>query len=300
MQKIQSRVAIRLGHTLISLTVGAAISVTACADDLTGSGKLLLTGGVTQVEGAAGGGLTPWAVIGGYGTQDQIGANAFYTNVNTGDYLFQSTGALVGLYDRVELSFARQSFNTRDVGTLLGLGQGFTFHQNVFGVKVKLAGDAVLESNDWMPQVSLGVQYKDNDRGAVVRAVGAKDNNGTDVYLTATKLLLNESLVLNGTLRVTKANQLGILGFGGDKHDNYRAMLEGSAAWLIRHDLALGIEARQKPDNLGVAKEDAWYDAFVAWAPTKHVSVTLAYASLGNIVLKDHQKAPYLSLQAGF
>ena len=28
------------------------------------SGKLLLTGGVSQVEGAAGGGLTPWAVIG--------------------------------------------------------------------------------------------------------------------------------------------------------------------------------------------------------------------------------------------
>ena len=27
------------------------------------SGKLLLTGGVTQVEGAAGGGLTPWAAV---------------------------------------------------------------------------------------------------------------------------------------------------------------------------------------------------------------------------------------------
>ena len=38
------------------------------------SGKLLLTGGVTQVEGAAGGGLAPWAVIGGQGTRDQVGA----------------------------------------------------------------------------------------------------------------------------------------------------------------------------------------------------------------------------------
>jgi hypothetical protein len=278
----------------------ALASGTTQAESLAGSGKLLLTGGVTQVEGAAGGGLTPWAVIGGYGTQDQIGANAFYTNVNSGDYLFQSAGALVGLYDRVELSYARQSFNTRDVGTALGLGNGFVFHQDVVGAKVKLAGDAILEQSDWMPQISAGLQYKHNDRGAVVRSVGAKDADGVDVYVSATKLLLDQSLLLNGTVRATKANQLGILGFGGDKRNGYRAMLEGSAAWLLRRDLALGVEFRQKPDNLGVAKEDNWYDAFIAWAPTKHVSVTLAYAHLGNIVLRDKQHAPYLSLQAGF
>jgi len=43
------------------------------------SNKLLLTGGVSQVEGAAGGGLTPWAVIGGYGTNNEIGGNIHYT-----------------------------------------------------------------------------------------------------------------------------------------------------------------------------------------------------------------------------
>ena len=64
------------------------------------SGKLLLTGGVTQVEGSAGGGLTPWAVIGGYGTRDQIGANAYYTRINVSDYNLQSFGALVGIRDR--------------------------------------------------------------------------------------------------------------------------------------------------------------------------------------------------------
>lgn len=34
-------------------------------------GKLLLTGGVTQIEGAGGGRLTPWALIGGYGSDGQ-------------------------------------------------------------------------------------------------------------------------------------------------------------------------------------------------------------------------------------
>lgn len=33
-------------------------------------GRLLLTGGVSTIEGAGGGGLVPWALIGGYGTRD--------------------------------------------------------------------------------------------------------------------------------------------------------------------------------------------------------------------------------------
>ena len=39
-----------------------------------GDGKLLLTGGVSSIDGAAGGGLTPWAVTGSYATSGQFGA----------------------------------------------------------------------------------------------------------------------------------------------------------------------------------------------------------------------------------
>jgi len=264
------------------------------------SGKLLLTGGVTQLEGSAGGGLTPWAVIGGYGTRDQIGANAFLTNVRADDYELLSGGVLVGVRDRVELSFARQDFDTKAVGGALGLGTGFKFKQDIIGLKVKLAGDAVLEQDDWMPQISVGLQHKKNKQGAIVRAVGAKDDTGTDFYVSATKLLLDKSLLLNGTIRATKANQIGILGFGGDKSDSYKAQFEGSIAYLINRKLAVGVEWRTKPDNLGIAKEEDWYDIFVAWAPSKNVSVVLAYAQLGNIVIRDNQKATYLSVQVGF
>lgn len=106
-------------------------------------------------------------------------------------------------------------------------------------------------------------------------------------------------MLLNGTVRFTKANQTGILGFGTATRDKYDAVFEGSAAWLLRKDLAVGAEFRQKPDHLPF-KEDNWYDLFVAWAPTKNVSVTLAYANLGNIVIKDSQKGTYLSVQVGF
>ena len=35
-------------------------------------GKVLLTGGVGMIDGAGGGGITPWATIAGYGTRDGI------------------------------------------------------------------------------------------------------------------------------------------------------------------------------------------------------------------------------------
>jgi len=113
-------------------------------------------------------------------------------------------------------------------------------------------------------------------------------------------LYLGQSILLNGTLRFTKANQIGILGFGGDKNDSYKPEFEGSIVYLLSRNVALGAEYRMKPSNLGIAKEDAWYDVFVAFAPYKHVSVTLAYAHLGNVVIKDNQNGPYLSVQVGF
>ncbi|HWS77141.1 MAG TPA: DUF3034 family protein [Thermomonas sp.] len=263
-------------------------------------GKLLLTGGVSQVEGAAGGGLTPWAVIGGYGTRDQIGGNAYYTRIEVSDYALDSYGALVGIRDRVEFSVSRQVFDTKAVGAALGLGQGYRIRQDTYGVKLKVAGDAVLEQDRWLPQIAVGLQHKRNNRGALLAAIGAKDDSGTDLYASATKLYLDKSLLLNATVRFTKANQFGILGFGGDRNDGYKPQFEGSAAFLLNRNLAIGAEYRTKPDNLGIAHEgDAW-DAFIAWAPAKHVSLTVAYVDLGNIVIRDNQRGWYASLQVGF
>ncbi|MGV8922387.1 MAG: DUF3034 family protein [Thermomonas sp.] len=264
------------------------------------SGKLLLTGGVTQVEGAAGGGLSPWAVIGGYGTRDQIGGNAYYTRINVSDYNLQSYGALVGIRDRIELSVSRQAFDTEAVGAALGLGHGFTIRQDTYGLKVKVAGDAVLEQDTWMPQIAVGVQHKRNDQAGLLSAIGAKSASGTDVYVSATKLYLAQSLLLNATVRLTKANQFGILGFGGDRHDSYKPQFEGSAAYLLSRNLAIGAEYRSKPDNLDIAHENDAWDAFIAWAPAKNVSLTVAYVDLGNIVIRDNQRGWYASLQVGF
>lgn len=82
----------------------AAASTAAQAD----GGRLLATGGATQVEGAAGGGLVPWAVLAGYGTREQDGGTAFYTRVDTGDYALDAAGVAWTFRNRLELSLARQ------------------------------------------------------------------------------------------------------------------------------------------------------------------------------------------------
>ena len=61
----------------------------------------------------------------------------------------------------------------------------------------------------------------------------------------------------------------------------------------------VGAEYRTKPDNVGL-KENDWYDLYAAYALNKHVSVTLAYANLGDIATFKNQDGVYLSLQAGF
>jgi hypothetical protein len=275
------------------------------ADDLSAApglfdqGKLLATGGVSQIEGAGGGGLANWALITGYGTRDGLGANAHYTTVLLPDYRLDTLGAAVGLFDRVELSYAWQSFDTQAVGAALGLGRGYAFHQNIYGAKVRLAGNAVYDQDNWLPQIAVGVQHKENDRGAVIAAVGGQGSVGTDFYLSATKLFLAQSLLVSATTRATRANQFGILGFGGDKHDGYSVQFEGSAAWLLSRHLAIGAELRTRPSNLKIAKEGDGFDLFAAWFVNKHLSATLAYADLGNIVIRDHQRGVYLSLQAG-
>ncbi len=262
-------------------------------------GRLLATGGVSAVEGEGGGGLAPWALITGYGTRDGVGVTLHHTYVGLPDYQLITPGIAVGLFDRLELSYAWQAFDTEATGAALKLGQGFTFHQNIFGAKLKLIGDAVYDQDSWLPQIAIGLQHKENDRGAVIAAVGGKGSVGTDYYVAATKLFLAQSLLANVTVRATKANQFGILGFGGDRHNSYTAQMEASAAYLVSRKLAFGGEFRTKPNNLGVAKEDASFDLFAAYFLNKNLSLTAAYVNLGNIVLHDNQDGVYLSLQAG-
>lgn len=262
--------------------------------------RLLATGGVMQIEGAAGGGLTPWALISGYGTREQVGGTVFYTQAKTtGNFDMNLGGVSVGFNNRVEISYAQQHFGLSDTV------RGETIRMHTLGAKVRLFGDAVYDQDSWIPQVAVGAQYKKNeDYDFVPQALGARKSSGVDFYVSATKLYLaaigGRNLLLNATLQATKANQFGLLGFGGDKSDSYKLQPAVSAAVMLTDNLLLGAEYRAKPDNLSVFEEDDAYDVFLAWFPTRYLGITAAYVDLGNIADKDNQRAWYLSGQISY
>lgn len=268
-------------------------------------GKLIATGGVSQVEGAGGGGLTPWALITGYGSRDSYGGSVHLTTLHTPDYSLKTAGVAVGMADRFEVSLASQQFK----GSKAPLDK-LELKVDTLGIKLKLTGDAVYNQDQAVPQIAVGAMFKRTHGvgglGALgvtnVKQLGATSDHGIDFYVAATKIFLDQSLLVNLNLRASKANQFGLLGYGGDRNNRYRPLLEGSAAYLINRHTVAGIEYRMKPHNLGVDKEKDAYDAFIAYFPNKNLSITAAYVALGDITVFNpkRQNGYYLSLQAGF
>ena len=306
--------------TKLVTTLITASAAAFCAGAQAETGKLLLTGGVSSIDGAAGGGLTPWAVIGSNATDGEIGGSAYISNLGTKDFGFNFYGAAVGVKDRFELSIGQQDMDTRATGTALGL-PGLHLKQTILGAKVKVAGDAILDSDTLMPQIAVGLQYKtlgNTGLNGTLDALGAK-RSGVDLYVSATKLFLGQSLLLNATLRATKANQNGLLGYGatlGGSENSYSLQPEFSIGYQVSKNVVVGAEYRTMRNklvkagntafatNTGPLRSEDWKDIFIAWAPTKNVSLTLAYVDLGVVVpattASRKQQGVYVSAQLAF
>jgi hypothetical protein len=255
---------------------------------LAADGKLIGTAGLTQIEGAGGGGIVPWATLSGYDSRDQISVSVTATRVDVDDYRLNMLGVSASLYDRLELSVARQRFDLKVLGG--------DIEQTIYGVKYRLYGDVVY--SEW-PQLSIGVQHKRLDDEEIAKALAADDTRGTDFYIAATKVhlgaLAGYNTVWNLTARATKANETGLLGYGGVNNGNYEIMLEASAGVLLSRYLVVGVEYRQKPDNLNL-EEDDWVDFFISYIPSKNLNLTLARADLGAIAGAEDQTGWYLSI----
>jgi hypothetical protein len=256
-------------------------------------GKLIGSAGLIQLEGSGGGGIVPWATLAGYDSRDQISINAVATRVDVDDYRLNMLGASISLYDRVELSIAKQKFEVPALNT--------DIEQYIYGAKYRIYGDVIYSE---FPQISIGWQHKRLEDGSLASLLGAENSkSGNDFYLAATKVhlaaLMGYNVVWNVSARATKANQIGLLGFGSKEHDNYKIMLEASAGVLLSRHLAVGFEYRQKPDNLGLGEND-WKDFFVSYIPNKKINFTLAWAELGSIAGASDQSGLYLSFSGSF
>jgi hypothetical protein len=270
------------------------------SDDIIKHSRLVATGGGSTIEGSAGGGIVPMAVIAGYGAQEESSAVAFGSYVDTGDYQLEVIGGSWSWRNRLELSIAQQKLTHDSLTAALSLPTN-SISQRIISAKVRIAGDLIYTP---MPQISIGLQHKKNLDFFVPGAVGARKDSGTDINLSATKLILggffNRNLLLNANLRYTNANQTGLVGFGGDKNDDKELLPEISAGVLLNRHWLVGAEYRQKPNNLSFIKEDDWQTLFVGWFPNKRVALIAAYVDLGEVATFKNQTGWYLSLQGSF
>lgn len=287
-------------HSLRLLLLCTLLALTMVAYGGQNRSRLLATGGAATLEGSAGGGIVPMAVLAGYGAREEQGGTVFASHVQVPDYRLSVAGASWSWRNRLELSVAEQRLSHGPLSRRLGV-RDTRIRQTVAGAKVRLGGDLIYTA---MPQVSVGAQYKKNRDFQVPSAAGARDDSGTDYYVSATKLMLaglaGRNLLLNGTLRHSKANQLGLVGFGGDRRNSREWLAEVSAGIFLNRHWLVGAEYRQKPDNLSFIREDDWYTAFVGWFPGKHFSLVAAYVDLGEVATFSNQRGWHLSLQGSF
>jgi hypothetical protein len=279
----------------------------------TGNGRILATGAVTTIDGTAGGGIVPMAILAGYGTNEQHGGVVSASRLNTDDFALNGFAAAWSWHNRVEFSVARQ---TLDAG-IFKIPDVEELRTNNYGVKARLFGDVLYTT---VPQVSIGAMYRESINrdiaalgGATVpEALGAKSNYGTDYYLAATKVFIGgpfgRNWLVNGVVRSTRANQGGLLGFGGDLDEERSTVAEGSIGVFLNKHWLIGGEYREQPENLTFLHQDDWKDLFIAWFPNKQWSITAALVDLGEVSTAAvpyenddrDQRGAYLSITGAF
>ena len=274
--------------TLRSLAISLLVFCNCSA--IAGS-KVIGTGGATTIEGSAGGGIVPWAVINGYASSGQWSVTGFSNQVGVDDFSLRTIGAGFSYGNQLEVSLTKQTFALETIGGDL--------KQTIVGVKYHVAGELLYTE---MPQISVGAQWKKHQNFELPQAVGALDDQGIDWYVAASKVWLDafagRNLLLNATVRATKANQTGLLGFGSANDNSYQLMTELSAAVLLTPHWAVGAEFRQKPNQLAFADEEHWRDVFTAWFINKNVSLVGGYVDLGSIAGLPNQQGYYVAVEA--
>lgn len=259
------------------------------------------------LEGTGGILITPTAYLSNPGQKDAIFGRpaASVTYVGAGQKAIQTFAATETLIQRVELGFSVSRFDTgslRDqVRAVTGLDTGrddvYLFNLNARGL--------LIEENSFdvpVPAITAGVSFKandgikqmDNNLGGALTSIGLDDDKGVDFTLTASKTfakVFDRPLLVSAGFRLSKASQLGYVGFG----KNYQPTFEANIAYSITPWLWLAGEYRQKenPYGLGlnsvagaslVRPEDDWWTVGIGLLPSRHTSLTLGYGYFGDVL----------------
>lgn len=226
------------------------------------------------------------------------------TYLNLGDERELAAVAVTqSFWDRLEFSYAYNRMSTGDFKSEVRKATDISINSehvelhnfNLRGVLIK---DGAF-NEPWLPQISAGVHVKynptvmdiDKDLAGTLRTLGVKDDLGVDFTLYASKLITKHvfrPILVDAGVRATKAAHIGMLGFT----QKYNVMAEGNVGLLAHDKVLLGMEYRMKPNQYnripGLLKaENDWWGAYVAFLPTKNISVSAGYGHFGGIL--NHQ-----------
>ena len=257
------------------------------------------------IEGYSGGAITPMAYMCNYcncGCEDRehlAGPSVSYSYMRITSKQLHTVALTQAIRDRVEFGFA---VNQLWLGSLYDdvkkqtpmdpvRRDVYLYHFNVRG---KLLGENSFDLP--LPAIGAGVHLKHNHGlnqinrrlGKAFSAIGMDKNYGVDYTLTATKmfptLAFGRPVIVTGGARLSKAAQLGLLGFG----KTYRGSFEGSVVCLPTDELVLGYEFREKRNPYGkipglIGDEDNWHALSASVIVDKHLTVSVLAGLLGHV-----------------
>jgi hypothetical protein len=236
----------------------------------------------TEIEGAAGGGLSAWALT-------APTAELSYWYYGAQDITLQNASISGTLFKKLELSYANPWLNYPNVGNALNISSHVG--ETIYGAKYQFLAP---DPKKAMPALALGVQVKNayGQLPTTLKAIGAiNSTSGVDFYLAATDLVkfAGTTWVLDGTFRATDANQFGLLGFGGGTiggHNGYSLEPEFALDAFVAPDVVVGGEYRFAPNNISPAvlgiQEGGKFDFHAAFM-AKNFALTAAYLNLSQV-----------------
>lgn len=254
------------------------------------------------IEGVGGLLITPIAYLVNPGPQGTVfGLPSFSTTyVKANQQNVEAFGVTETLFGRVELGYSPNRFGLGTLGNSVQHATGIQLNRSDVFLHNLNARVLVLPENSFglgfLPAITAGVHFKINDGiasindqlGQALTSIGYTHKNGVDFTLTATKAfpnVFNRTLLITTGLRLSKAAQLGYVGFG----DTYNATVEANAAYSLTPWLWLAGEFRQKTNpysSIGnlVRPETNWWTVGLAYVANKHATVTAGYGYLGNVL----------------
>jgi len=192
----------------------------------------------------------------------------WYVNLHKVDVNWESASVAVTINKRLKLSFGYERIDHGKAD--------LDINKTNFGQKLLLLNENAFKTN-FIPAISVGAIEKITSLDFPVPGL---DQNGVDFYLVATKLITQLPLpvLLSGGVLSTREWVTGALGFDDDRRRTGFANID----ILPTKNIAIGYEFKQgaKFSDSGFKNADYW-DAHIAWLPTKNLTLVGAYVDTG-------------------